>query len=158
MIRPLSLEDTNIALQVLSLQLASYMIEAELIGMKEIPPLQDSIQTLQQAKETFLGHWEDGVLNGAISYTREEDAAIVCRMMVHPEHFRKGIASRLLETVFMEEPDARVFKVSTGKENLPAVRLYTRHGFVEKREQEVAPGIFLTHFEKNNDKKPTAHS
>jgi ribosomal protein S18 acetylase RimI-like enzyme len=61
--------------------------------------------------------------------------------MVAPSHFRRGIASRLLEhALAMAGPDA-TFHVSTGRANAPAIMLYKKYGFLEGGLREVEPGI-----------------
>jgi hypothetical protein len=52
------------AQRVLDLQLLSYTIEAKLIGFDEIPPLKDTIQTIQQSGETFYGYFVNDMLVG----------------------------------------------------------------------------------------------
>ena len=46
-------------LVLLSLQIASYRVEAELIGFDDIPPLKDGIQSIREAEETFYGFFVD---------------------------------------------------------------------------------------------------
>ena len=35
--------------------------------------------------------------------------------------------------------------VSTGRDNAPAVALYVRHGFAVDGDEQVPPGIWITH-------------
>ena len=89
-------------------------------------------------------------LAGAISFEREGCIVTICRMMVHPNFFRRGIASSLLQHILMEQElnGATRFIVSTGTENLPAIRLYESFGFIVRRVFTVPPGISLTTFER----------
>lgn len=141
---------TNLGLlkQLYELQRTSYLIEAKLIGFFEIPPLTESIADLQQCGETFLGYFDGEELAGALSYTVEGEELTICRMVVHPNHFRKGIAQKLLK--YMEENNRQivVYKVSTGKENVPAKNLYLKNGFQLIQDQEVATGFLISNFEK----------
>jgi ribosomal protein S18 acetylase RimI-like enzyme len=142
-------------LELLAMQLASYRVEAELIGFEGIPPLKDGIQSLREAKETFIGCFRDDEevqkqeLVGAISYTRNGNVIDICRMIVHPNHFRKGIAKCLLQHLINEQCRKGVsrFVVSTGTANLPAVSLYKSFGFQERRVMTIASNITLTSFE-----------
>jgi GNAT superfamily N-acetyltransferase len=148
MIQTLNISDVRIAKQVLDLQLLGYRVEADLIGFDGIPPLHDTVHHLQACKEVFLGFFHDAVLTGLISYEWEDnDTITICRMMVHPLHFQKGIASTLLKQV-LTEGVAKKYKVSTGAKNLPAKQFYTRHGFTETMTREVAPGVDLFFFER----------
>lgn len=153
-IQQLLLETNEDILVLLSLQLASYRVEAELIGFDDIPPLKDGIQSIREAEETFYGFFvqENGErrLAGAISYSREGTIVTICRMMVHPNFFRRGIARSLLQHILMEQPKNGVtrFIVSTGTKNIPAIRLYESFGFTLRRVFTVPPGVCLSTFER----------
>lgn len=155
-IRQLSLQTNEDILILLALQIASYRVEAELIGFEDIPPLKDGIQSIREAKETFYGYYVEEsdttkpTLAGAISFEREGNTVTICRMMVHPNFFRKGIASSLLQHILKEQEEngATRFIVSTGTANVPAFQLYERFGFTVRRVFTVPPGISLTTFER----------
>ncbi|NEW09132.1 GNAT family N-acetyltransferase [Paenibacillus sp. SYP-B3998] len=151
--QPLSLQTNNEILVLLALQLASYRVEADLIGFDDIPPLKDGIESLREAKETFYGYYVEEVshkLVGAISFAREGTVITICRMMVHPDYFRRGIARSLLQYLLGVQQDsgASRFIVSTGTANVPAIQLYESLGFVQRRVFTVPPGVCLTTFER----------
>jgi ribosomal protein S18 acetylase RimI-like enzyme len=148
MIKVIDLQNRNLAKVLLELQRASYMIEAELINFFEIPPLKESLEELIECKETFLGYFEEKALAGAISFTVEGDELTICRMIVHPAHFRKGIAQKLLNEVESRNSQLSVYKVSTGKDNPPAKNLYLKNGFTIVSDFEVVPGLYISNFEK----------
>ncbi|UKS27235.1 GNAT family N-acetyltransferase [Paenibacillus sp. HWE-109] len=153
-IQPLALQTNEEILRLLSLQMASYRVEAELIGFEDIPPLKDGIDSIRKAGETFYGYFvqeeNETRLAGAISFSSEGSVITICRMMVHPNYFRRGIARSLLQHILklQEEEGAVLFVVSTGTANLPAVQLYQSFGFEMKRVFTVAPGVCLTTFER----------
>jgi len=148
MIRKLQIEDVRDAGCVLAMQIPSYMVEAELIGFFEIPPLKDSLATLMQCGETFYGYFIDEQLAGAISYKMECQVLDIYRMMVHPSYFRRGIARSLIGYIEHVEDGIEKMLVSTGTKNIPAKQLYASLGFVEVGEREVAEGVYVTLFEK----------
>ncbi|MNI03129.1 Acetyltransferase (GNAT) family protein [compost metagenome] len=151
MIQRIPLETHKDILELLSLQVASYRVEAELIGFDEIPLLNDGIASIQEADEIFIGSYTDALqLRGAISYHREGKVVTICRMMVHPEYFRLGIARELLRFVIDGQckEGASRFIVSTGTANIPAIKLYQGFGFIEKKVRTIASGITLTTFER----------
>lgn len=148
MIRELDLHHPEILTDVFELQRASYIIEAQLIHFFDIPPLLETKKELKECGETFLGYFEGENLAGAISYTIEEDDLTICRMVVHPSHFRKGIAQKLLTRVEEENPDISTLNVSTGKDNPPAKNLYLKNGFNHVSDLEVISGLFISHFKK----------
>lgn len=149
-IRPIDIQDRSAALRVLALQMKAYLREAEIIGFQEIPPLKDTISTLQTCGESFVGCYEEEELVGAVAYEQRGDTVTICRMMVHPDHHRKGIGSALLSHVLAMHRHASRITVSTGTANEPAVRLYAKHGFVPRERHAIAPGITLTEMVKEN--------
>ncbi|WP_248928271.1 GNAT family N-acetyltransferase [Paenibacillus hamazuiensis] len=144
LIRPIDVSDHTAVLELLTLQIKSYEVEAKLIGFCEIPPLTDSIQTIQKSKETFIGCYEDGALIGAAAYDVSAEQAAITRMMVHPEHFRRGVATGLLEEIERRIPPGMPIEVSTGTRNVPAMELYMKHGYVPEGEVLIARGITVT--------------
>lgn len=149
MIQPLDLSDEARTAELLALQRTSYAVEAALIGTSDIPPLKDTPRTLARTGETFYGYFEEGSLVGAISYKNEKGILDIHRLVVHPDHFRKGIGRSLV--AFVEETErasSGKIVVSTGSENHPARSLYLSLGFRETREVEVAPALRVTYFEK----------
>lgn len=148
MIRQLDLDDLHEVLEVLYLQQKAYRVEAELIGFEEIPPLMDTPQSIKQSRETFFGCFRNDKLAGAVACKQEAKELIISRMMVDPAYFRQGIASRLLQHVENLALPGMRLQVSTGIRNIPAIRLYEKHGFEAYREMEIAPGIILTMLQK----------
>ncbi|WP_370617112.1 GNAT family N-acetyltransferase [Mumia qirimensis] len=145
---PLDLTDDEVAVALLSVQRASYAIEAELIGFPELPMLHETLDELMASDEEFLGAYADGVLVGAVSWKRLDDGTVdIYRLFVHPDAHRQGIASTLLEMLALLEPTHRTI-VSTGSVNAPALALYAGLGFVVVGVREVGPGIGLTDLER----------
>lgn len=127
------------------LQQTAYRVEAELIGFADLPPLMETVADLKQCGETFIGWFEEEELAAALSYTDNGSELEVCRLMVHPACFRRGIGRRLMqEAEARRELGTSRIRVSTGTRNLPALRLYESCGFATEKVREVAPGVELT--------------
>ena len=147
MIKIIDISNSKNAEDVLNIQIPSYKVEAEIIGSYEIPPLKDTVYTLQHCGETFYGYYENEELCGVISIQIDDDDVHIHRLIVHPNHFRKGIAQLLLnfiETKFQIE----TIKVATGSKNIPAVSFYKKNGFRNIKEVIVNEQLSLTFFEK----------
>ncbi|WP_238653007.1 GNAT family N-acetyltransferase [Paenibacillus piscarius] len=144
-IMKLNLQDELTLDDLWSLQHKAYRLEAEIIGFRDIPPLLETREMLSRVKEEFYGCLDDTEeLLGAVAVMEESPGKLtVTRMMVSPDHFRQGVAGRLLEYIFDRYDRMEQFIVSTGTLNLPAVKLYTKHGFVPAQAEEVAPGVEL---------------
>ncbi len=147
-IRKLDIEDETEARRVLDMQLRSYAVEAEIIGSREIPPLQETTQDLKDSGETFLGCIEDENLVAVISYKNLDPVLDIHRLFVDPEYFRCGYAGRILRALESAEVGIGRILVATGSKNFPAVEFYVSRGFARVDEIEVAPGLLVTRFEK----------
>ena len=148
-IRELDLSNELELKEILELQKASYAVEADLIDSSDIPPLNDTLRTLESCGETFYGYVPEGEILGAISYKRMGWGVDLHRLAVRPDHFRKGIARSLVGYVEAVERKSDRFVVSTGSNNFPAKRFYRSLGFKKTGESEVASGLRVTFFEKN---------
>lgn len=153
MIKIVDFQDENLMKELFSLQKISYIMEAKLIDYYEIPPLKETFEELLVCGETILGYWEDDELVGALSYTIENEVLTICRMIVHPNHFRKGIAQQLLTAAEEKNAEISIYHVSTGKDNFPAKKLYQKNGYGLIEDIEVEPGFFISNFEKNKTVK-----
>lgn len=154
MIRELDLSNELELKKVLELQRASYAVEADLIGSSEIPPLNDTPYTLEGCGETFYGYVLEGEILGAISYKTMEWGVDIHRLVVRPDHFRKGIARSLVGYVETVEWKLDRLIVSTGSSNSPAKSFYRSLGFKKTAESEMVPGLCVTFFEKNRERHP----
>lgn len=147
----LNLQDDSMIDELWALQHKAYRLEAELIGFRDIPPLMETRDMLRRSMEVFYGCLsEEYELLGAVAVAEESPGRLtITRMMIEPGHFRKGIASRLLNYVFERYNQMEQFIVSTGKKNTPAVSLYCKHGFLAYGSEEVAPGVVLIEFRRS---------
>lgn len=133
--------------ELLRLQRAAYAIEAELIGDDRIPPLHESREELIEAKLTWLviTHRRDeaaheSAIVAALAYQRVGGLVDIDRLIVHPDHHRRGLARALVTAALaLQAPTV----VSTGRDNIPARRLYRALGFLETSEDEVLPGLWV---------------
>lgn len=142
-VRTLDLGDPATVDALVALQRASYAVEADLIGTTDLPPLFETAEQLAACGESFLGaHAPD--LVGAISYKRRLGTLDIHRLVVHPDAFRRGIATALLQAL----PRARRTIVSTAAANAPARALYESHGFDVAGERTVPPGVRIVLLER----------
>ncbi len=149
MILRLSLLDDQTLRNILEIQIPAYQVEAGLIGYWEIPPLRDTLETLKASSESFYGYFEDGKLLGVISYRMEGDVMELCRLVVHPNFFRKGIGKTLLMYLEKIEKHMTKMRVSTGSKNAPAIALYRGYGFEEVEVIGVDENLTLSVFQKS---------
>lgn len=147
MIKQFDISIPKNAEKLLEIQMPAYKVEAEIIGYDDIPPLKDTVNTLKQCGETFFGYYINEELCAAISVKVIDNEVDIHRLIVHPDHFRKGIAQKLL-TFIEGQFDIKTIIVATGSKNTPAITLYLKNGFQVTKEVRVNEHLSLTYFEK----------
>ena len=86
----------TIAREILAVQIPAYIKETEIIGFDGIPALQEKVKDIQASHERFAGYRKNGKLIGVISYEKNMHHLTICRLVVHPDGFRRpGYCSRL---------------------------------------------------------------
>lgn len=146
------LADDDFARELLAVQVAAYAIEAELLAYPQLPPLFETIDDLRCSGERFIVAKSDGRIVGATSIASSDSVLDICRMVVSPSHMRQGIASRLLAAVESLRDGRAAITVSTGEANIPAIRLYERHGFAIVMRRTLPDGLRLVGLEKRFDR------
>ncbi|MFC7440589.1 GNAT family N-acetyltransferase [Laceyella putida] len=147
MICQLNMEEPATLSRIVQIQQLAYRIEAEIIGCDQLPPLNDTEDSLKSTKETFIGHYVGDELAGILSYKQEGSVLDICRLAIDPSYFRRGIASRLLAYVLGLD-GITTWEVHTGKANRPAIRCYQKHGFICARELVTPDGIQIVKLRK----------
>lgn len=158
MIQEIDLANTAQAQELLTLQRASYQVEAELIGSFAIPGLTETLEELQNCGEKFYGYFIEENLAGAISFKLVDEILDIYRLVVAPAYFRRGIARALLDFLLEHEAGYTKVIVQTGSLNIPAKTLYEQAGFNQIGDKEVIPGLFVTLFEKHQSYNATENS
>ncbi|NLR75386.1 nicotinamide-nucleotide amidohydrolase family protein [Leeia aquatica] len=127
-LRQLDLSDVAQATALWTVQQAAYRVEAGWLGVSDFPPLRASVADLQACGEQVLGCYLDEVLVAAVGWESPAPRQrAINRLVVHPDHFRKGLARRLLQWVLRDQQ--RVY-VTTGLANQAAIAAYRQAGFV----------------------------
>ncbi|SFH63898.1 Acetyltransferase (GNAT) family protein [Priestia megaterium] len=148
MIKRLDIKNREIVAEILSIQVPSYLVEAKIIGYYDLPPLKDTIDSLQQSQETFFAYYLQEKLCGIISFKLDKTEVDLHRLIVHPDHFRTGIAQKLLSFVETIEGVKSII-VTTGAKNTPAINFYLKNGFRKLQEVKVDEHLILSSFRKH---------
>jgi GNAT superfamily N-acetyltransferase len=148
LIKRIDISKNDNAEEILAIQIPSYRKEAELIEYYDLPPLKDTVKTIQQCGETFYGYYINGKLCGVIAIKVDKGVIDIHRLFVSPLHFRKGIAKELLKYIQTYEQGANKLIVSTGSKNLPALNFYIKNGFTIAKEVKIAENLLLTLLQK----------
>jgi len=143
----------ELAPRLLEIQHAAYAIEAALIGDDRIPPLHETEAGLRAAGLRWLVAERDGELAGALGFTVDDELLDLDRLVVAPEHARRGVGRALVGEALALAPRA---VVATGRGNDPARGLYEGAGFVHEGDQEVLPGLWISRFRRPAGTPPHA--
>ncbi|NMM42111.1 GNAT family N-acetyltransferase [Pseudoalteromonas arctica] len=140
------LDNTNKALakHIYTTFQRSYKIESELIGTLNFPPLLRTVTDIQSSQTLFYGFYDDTQLAGVIELAITNEQLEINSLTVDPDHFRKGIADKLIHYALSECVICAAITtalVETAVVNEPAIKLYKKHGFVEFKRWTPEHGI-----------------
>ena len=134
--------------EVLTLQRAAYVSEAQVYGDPFLPALTQSLAELQEELvRPALGLRASTRLVGAVRWNVEGDTAHIGRLTIAPDHQGRGLGTRLLRAA-QEHSGARRFELFTGHLSEGNIRLYQREGFVIDRREPLHPGVDLIYLTK----------
>lgn len=147
-IAPVDLADSG---EVLTVQRAAYVTEAQLYGDCYLPALTQSLQELQAelAAGLALKAVRDGRIIGTVRARREGPVWHIGRLAVAPDAQGQGIGTLLLTELEQRAPAGiERFTLFTGHRSVANIRLYERLGYRQTRQELLAPGVELVHLDK----------
>jgi GNAT superfamily N-acetyltransferase len=137
--------------EILTVQRAAYLAEAQLYGDCFLDPLTEPLSGVGAAIETglVLAARSGARLVGAVRGHVRGGTCHIGRLVVAPDLQGRGIGSRLLAHIDERQRD-RVdeFALFTGEKSEQNLKLYHRFGYVEVRREQVAPAVTLVHLSK----------
>jgi GNAT superfamily N-acetyltransferase len=133
--------------EILTVQRAAYVTEAQLYGDPFIPPLVESAEQVRRAVETgtVLVARDGGRIVGAVRGRTSETTCRVGRLVVAPDMQSRGIGGALLAALHEEVAEALAFDLFTGHLSEGNLRLYRRHGYRETRRERMSDHLTLVH-------------
>jgi GNAT superfamily N-acetyltransferase len=141
-VRPIRPDDAG---EVLTLQRAAFVQEAQIYGTPQLPPLTQTLEELEAELAENLGCVAvDGTrIVGAVRARRDGELLLVGRLTIAPDQQGRGIGTRLLAAVeergaALGATEAELFTGSLSEANL---RLYLREGYVETQRVPGDDGI-----------------
>ena len=135
--------------ELLTLQRAAYVTEAQLYDDVRLPALVQTLDELahELARSNCLTALAGSRLVGAVR-THERDGVLhVGRLAVVPDLQGRGIGTRLLLAAEQSTPLPRA-TLFTGARSTANLRLYRRHGYVDAHRETVPPGLKVVHLVK----------
>lgn len=138
--------------QILTVQRAAYVTEAQLYGDPFISPLTESLAQVRAAVAgggvvlvARLGPRVVGSVRGLINGR----TAQIGRLVVAPDEQGRGIATRLMDALETElAPECDEYALFTGHLSDGNLRLYRRRGYAETRREHIGGALTFVHLRK----------
>ncbi|MEV4460583.1 GNAT family N-acetyltransferase [Microbispora sp. NPDC004025] len=133
--------------EILTLQRAAYVTEAQLYGDPFIGPLVESLDQMRTVIETavVLKATDGGRVVGAVRGQVSGSTCLVGRLVVAPDRQGQGIGTALLAAMHEAVPEAAAFDLFTGHLSEGNLRLYRRLGYRETQRERVQDHLTLVH-------------
>ena len=136
--------------EILELQHLAYQSEAALFGRQDIQPLTETLDELAEEYKagTVLKMTDDnGKIIGSVRGKEADGTLYIGKLMVHPDHQRKGYGRRLV-TAIEECCPGRRYELFTSTRSVNNIRLYESLGYKKFDERDADGEIRFVYLEK----------
>ena len=143
---PAVLEDME---EILALQKAAYITEAEIYHNFNIPPLLQTLEeTIDEARNgLILKAIADGRIVGSVRGTKKGGTCFIGKLMVLPGYRREGTGTRLMAAIENAFPGCR-FELFTGHLSIKNLSLYESQGYRRFKTVQTGPDLKFIYLEK----------
>lgn len=136
--------------EILKFQYLAYQSEAALFGNKDIPPLKQTLEEVISEYEAGIVlkmTGEDGRIIGSVRAHEKDGTVYIGKLMVDPDHRRKGYGRRLLLEVEKYFPGKR-YELFTSTRSKSNIRLYESCGYKQFDQKAVDEELVFVYMEK----------
>lgn len=136
--------------EILKLQYLAYQSEAALFGNKDIPPLKQTLdEVIEEYNEGLVLKMNDesGAIIGSVRAKEKDGTVYIGKLMVRPDHQKKGFGKRLLLEVEKYYPGKR-YELFTSTRSKDNIRLYESAGYREFDRKAVDDELIFVYMEK----------
>ncbi|WP_074410379.1 MULTISPECIES: GNAT family N-acetyltransferase [Aquimarina] len=150
----ISLAEKKDLKSILELQKTCYLEEAELYNDFSIPPLTQTLASIELdfENEKILKIESDGEIIGSVRGSLDSGTCKIGRLIVKKEFRKQGLGTRLMNQIESQFDVAKRFELFTGHKSDRNLVLYTKLGYSEFRKQRINKKLELIFLEKNNTK------
>ena len=139
--------------QIFELQYLAYQSEAALFGSKDIPPLKETLDELQEQYKNGIVLkliTDDGTIVGSVRAYEKDGTAYIGKLMVHPDHRCHGFGSALLTEIEKCFPGKR-YELFTSTRSVDNIRLYEKMGYAIFDRKQIDEELVFVYMEKLSD-------
>lgn len=135
---------------ILQLQKDCYLSEAEIYNDYEIPPLTQSLESLEYEFENsiILKSVINGEIVGSIRGYEEDGTSYIGKLIVRNDHQNKGIGRLLMDAIEMSFKNCNRFELFTGFKSEKNLYLYNKIGYSEFKRKIIDDNLTLVYLEK----------
>jgi len=139
--------------ELLVLQKLAYRSEAEIYNDFSIPPL---VQTLESMEEDLKDHLFlkaviDGRIIGSVRANSKEGTCYIGRLIVHPDVQNRGVGTRLMDEIEKIFNGCRRFELFTGDRSERNLQLYQKRGYLIFKTAKMTDQTNIVFLEKKSE-------
>jgi ribosomal protein S18 acetylase RimI-like enzyme len=142
--------------EILSLQKLAYRSEAEIYNDFNIPPLVQTLESIEKDFENqyFLKAVMDGKIIGSVRAYTKEGTCYIGRLIVHPDFQNRGIGTDLMNEIERIFNTRRRFELFTGDKSERNLYFYQKLGYKIFKKAKITDQTMIVYLEKKIEGKP----
>jgi ribosomal protein S18 acetylase RimI-like enzyme len=141
--------------EILSLQKLAYRSEAEIYNDFNIPPLVQTLESIEKDFENqyFLKAVMDGKIVGSVRAYTKEGTCYIGRLIVHPDFQNRGIGTDLMNEIERIFNTCRRFELFTGDRSERNLYFYQKLGYKIFKKAKITDQTKVVYLEKKIERK-----
>jgi ribosomal protein S18 acetylase RimI-like enzyme len=141
--------------EILSLQKLAYRSEAEIYNDFNIPPLVQTLESIEKDFENqyFLKAVIDGKIIGSVRAYTKEGTCYIGRLIVHPDFQNRGIGTDLMNEIERIFNTCRRFELFTGDKSERNLYFYQKLGYKIFKKAKITDQTMIVYLEKKIEGK-----
>ncbi|HUL38197.1 MAG TPA: GNAT family N-acetyltransferase [Thermodesulfobacteriota bacterium] len=139
--------------EILALQKLAYRSEAEIYNDFNIPPLVQTLESIEKDFENqiFLKALMDGRIIGSVRAYSKEGACYIGRLIVHPDFQNRGIGEKLMNEIERVVGTCKRFELFTGVRSEKNLYLYQKLGYKIFKTADITDQTTIVFLEKRRE-------
>jgi len=141
--------------EILALQKLAYRSEAEIYNDFNIPPLVQTLESIEKdfENQVFLKFLIDGRIIGSVRAYAKGDTCYIGRLIVHPEFQNRGIGTKLMSEIEKIFNHCKRFELFTGDKSERNLYLYQKLGYQAYKKANITNQTTIIYLEKKVEGK-----